>query len=219
MSKVWFLQQDVSSVALTQAPPLPCSIAVTEVTPGLDWVHLRVITPGQNCSFTLTSLDSGEDGGECRRTRGATEEGGSGLQGGEGEEAGFVCTLDHLEAGTSYQLQIRSQMDERVENVSVATSKSRPSIPPRSTALSCVYRTGPSALWPRTLQRTCTRLGSGAGPELRRSRILLIPLKRHLQSGWRFDQNDGGSTFLLHSARSGQISRVAPGHMIFRLVL
>lgn len=141
-SKVWFLQQDGSSVALTQAPPLPCSISVTEVTPGLDWVHLRVITPGQNCSFTLTSLDSGEDGGECRRTRGATEtrggpeEGGSGLQGGEGEEAGFICTLDHLEAGTSYQLQICSQMDERVENVSVATSKSRPSIPPRSTATS-----------------------------------------------------------------------------------
>lgn len=128
-SEVWFLQQDGSGVALTQAPPLSCNISVTEVTAGLDRVHLRVVTPGHNCSFTLTSLDSGEDGGECRRTGGGPEEGGgAGLRGGagEGEEPGFICTLDHLEAGTSYQLQIRSQMDERVENVSVTTSESRP---------------------------------------------------------------------------------------------
>lgn len=132
-SQVCFLQQDGSSVALTQAPPLPCNISVTEVTPGLDSVHLRVVTPGRNCSFTLISLDSGEDGGECRRTRGASEatEGQEEESGeGEGEEAGrgFACTVDHLEPGTRYQLQIRSQMDERVENVSVATSKSRPSM-------------------------------------------------------------------------------------------
>lgn len=141
---VWFLQQDVSGAALTQAPPLNCSISVSDLSPGLDSVSLKVSTPGQNCSFTLISLDSGEDGSECRGTRGGAEitaggreeakeeMGGDHLGSGvlplQGQERGavFTCLMDHLEAGTSYQLQIRSQKDQQVVNVTMATSKSQP---------------------------------------------------------------------------------------------
>lgn len=138
---VRFLLQDVSGVALTQAPPLACSIAVSDLSPGRDSVSLKVSTPGQNCSFTLVSLDSGEDGSECRRrtggaeiTAGGREEeeeevGGDHLGGGvllQERSAVFTCLMDHLEAGTSYQLQIRSQNHQHVLNVTMATSKSQP---------------------------------------------------------------------------------------------
>lgn len=122
-------------MAFTQAPPLTCSISVSDLSPGLDWVRLKVITPGHNCSFTLTSLDSGEDGSECRRTAGGREEleeemGGNQLGSGipQGQERGgvFTCLMDHLEAGTSYRLQIRSQDDHHVVNITMATSKSQP---------------------------------------------------------------------------------------------
>lgn len=114
---------------LTQAPPLTCSIAASDLTPGLDWVSLKVTTSGQNCSFTLIALDSGEDGSKCRRT-GGDHLGGlqdhlGGLQ--DQERGGvFTCLMDHLEAGTSYQLQIRSETDQHVENITTATSKSPP---------------------------------------------------------------------------------------------
>lgn len=112
-------------MALTQAPPLTCSISLSDLSPGLDSVSLKVTTPGQNCSFTLIPLDSGEDGSECRRTRGGPEEVGGDLQ---GQEHGgvFICLMEQLEAGTSYRLQIRSQDDQHVENITIATSKSRP---------------------------------------------------------------------------------------------
>lgn len=128
---------------LTQAPPLTCSIALSDLTPGLDWVSLKVTTPGQNCSFTLIALDSGEDGSKCGRTGGDHL---GGLQ--DQERVGvFTCLMDHLEAGTSYQLQIRSETDQHVENITTATSKfpppalvllsSSPSWPPRLSEVSC----------------------------------------------------------------------------------
>lgn len=107
---------------LTHAPPITCSIAVSDLTPGLDWVSLKVSTPGHNCSFTLMALDSGEDGSRCRTTAGDHL---GGLQ--DQERVGvFTCLMDHLEAGTSYQLQIRSETDQHVENITTATSKSPP---------------------------------------------------------------------------------------------
>lgn len=174
----------MSSVALTQAPPLPCSISVTEVTPGLDSVSLKVVTPGENCSFTLISLDSGEDGSECRRAievtagrrRGGSHQGSSGLQvqGGEGEEAGFICMMDHLEPGISYLLQIRSQKDDQVENVTMATSKFRPHH--CSTFYSYVTMLAYRTLGHRTLQRTwncSTRVPPEALIYLERELLLL----------------------------------------------
>lgn len=129
----------MSSAALTQAPPLPCNISVSELTPGRDSVSLEVTTPGRNCSFLLIPLDGGGDVGECRRTgaaaggreRGGPEEAegatGGGRLGSVGEEGGvFLCGMDGLEAGTSYQLQIRSQTDDQEVNVTMATSKSQP---------------------------------------------------------------------------------------------
>lgn len=115
-------------MALTQAPPLTCSISLSDLSPGLDSVSLKVTTPGQNCSFTLIPLDSGEDGSECRRTRGATEvtAGGPEEVGGDLQGQEHICLMEHLEAGTSYRLQIRSQDDQHVENITMATSKSRP---------------------------------------------------------------------------------------------
>lgn len=106
-------------MALSQAPPLTCSVSVSDLSPGPDWVSLKVVTPGRNCSFTLVSLDGGEGGGECRR--GGAEVGGD-PRGGGGV---FLCLMDHLEPGTSYQLQLRSQ-GHQVLNVTVATSKCPP---------------------------------------------------------------------------------------------
>ncbi|KAG7218932.1 hypothetical protein INR49_019406 [Caranx melampygus] len=68
-----------------------CSISVSDPVSSLDSITLTVHTPGQDCSFTVTSLDSGVDGAECRRRRKAAEEletneiGGR-KQGGEEEE-------------------------------------------------------------------------------------------------------------------------------------
>lgn len=51
---------------------------------------------------------------------------GSGVLAVQERGAVFTCLMDHLEAGRSYQLQIRSQSDHHVVNVTMATSKSRP---------------------------------------------------------------------------------------------
>lgn len=143
---IWFLQQDVSCRALTEAPPLTCGISVSDFVSTLDSVSLTVVTPGHNCSFTLTSPDSGGDGAECRRRGGGkaintNETGGGrkrgeelkiyvandtlGVEDGSGEVGGdaFICTLDELEAGTSYELQVQSQRDEAAANITVCTSK------------------------------------------------------------------------------------------------
>lgn len=142
---IWFLQQDVSCQALTEAPPLACGISVSDFVSTLDSVSLTVVTPGHNCSFTLTSPDAGGDGAECRRGGGGkainTETGEGrkrgeelkiyvandtlGVEDGRGEVGGdiFICTLDQLEAGTSYELQVQSQRDEAVANITVCTSK------------------------------------------------------------------------------------------------
>lgn len=139
--------QDVSSAAPTDAPSIPCSISVSDPVSGLDSISLTVITPGHNCSFTVTSPDAGGDDAECRRGGGEeieTNEIGAERERGEEEvkeemganylgtnETGvedggevFICALDQLEAGTSYQLQIQSQRDEEAANVTLHTSES-----------------------------------------------------------------------------------------------
>lgn len=144
----------MSSAAPTDAPSIPCSISVSDPVSGLDSISLTVITPGHNCSFTVTSPDAGGDGAECRRRGGGGEEietyeigaerergeeevkeeigandlgtNEPGVEDGGSEEGGdvFICALDQLEAGTSYQLQIQSQRDEEAANVTLHTSES-----------------------------------------------------------------------------------------------
>lgn len=76
---LWFtsllLLRDLSSAAPTEGQPIPCNISVSEPVSGLDSISLTLNTPGQDCSFTLTPLDAGADGVECRRrTRSGDEE-------------------------------------------------------------------------------------------------------------------------------------------------
>nr|XP_046234726.1 receptor-type tyrosine-protein phosphatase beta isoform X2 [Scatophagus argus] len=150
---------DVSSSAPSETQSRPCSIFLSEPASGLDSISLTVSSPGQDCSFTLTSPDGGGDAIECRRRSKGDEEmetneiGGRrergeeeeeeketkvergadylgtnqlGVEDGGKKEGGdvFTCVLDHLEPGTSYQLQVQSQRDEETANVTVHTKPS-----------------------------------------------------------------------------------------------
>lgn len=74
LTSVSFLLQVLSSAAPTQNQSISCSISVSEPASGLDSISLTVNTPGHDCSFTLTALDAGGDGAECRRRRRGDEE-------------------------------------------------------------------------------------------------------------------------------------------------
>lgn len=130
----------------------PCSVSLSEPASSLDSISLTVSTPGQGCSFTVTSADT--DATECRRReeletnevgsrrQGEGEvvegkvEGGSGSnllgtnqpgiqdQGNTGTSEVFTCVLAHLEPGTAYHLQVQSKRDEESANITVHTSKS-----------------------------------------------------------------------------------------------
>ncbi|XP_029350961.1 receptor-type tyrosine-protein phosphatase beta [Echeneis naucrates] len=133
---LWFtsllLLQAVSRADPTE-DPAPCSISVPGPVSGLDSISLTVNTPGLNCSFTVTLLDSAADNAECRRRRegheelGGREEGGKEARkedGGNKEAEVFTCVVDHLQPGTAYQLQVRSQTDEETVNVTLHTRPS-----------------------------------------------------------------------------------------------
>uniref|UniRef100_A0A8P4GG41 protein-tyrosine-phosphatase n=1 Tax=Dicentrarchus labrax TaxID=13489 RepID=A0A8P4GG41_DICLA len=151
-SSLLLLLRELSSAAPTEGQTITCNISVTKPESGLDSVSLTVNTPGLNCSFTLTSPDAGGDG-ECSRRgdeevietneiggreRGEEEEvkeetGANyletnqlGVEGGGSKEAGdvFTCVLDHLEPGTAYELQVRSQRDEETANITLHTRPS-----------------------------------------------------------------------------------------------
>lgn len=149
------LLQDLSTAAPTANVSTPCSIFVSQSFPHLNSISLTVNTPGQNCSFTVWSPDSGADGSECRRTKTRTrrsvdeeletneisegaeepkEEKGdhflgtnqTGVKDGGNKEAGgvFTCVLDHLEPGTAYLLQVKSQKDGEMANITLHTRPS-----------------------------------------------------------------------------------------------
>ncbi|XP_017294772.1 receptor-type tyrosine-protein phosphatase beta isoform X2 [Kryptolebias marmoratus] len=133
------LLQDGSSQV--SAEPGPCLISVSELVSGLDSVSLTVSTPGQNCSFSVAPPDAGGDVSECRRRRGEEEEEERrwSSEGGNGSRTeDFTCVLDHLQPGTAYQLQVRSQSGEESENV---TAHTRPSA---AVGLTVTSRTGSS---------------------------------------------------------------------------
>lgn len=136
--------QGVASVPTTHTPTTPCSLWVSDPVSGLDSISLTIRTPGRGCSFTLTLPDEGGDTIECKSKGGGggrekrsdiraggeedevarVETGAGGKDSEEGEEV-FTCVLDHLEAGTSHLLHIRSQTDEEAANVTLHTSESR----------------------------------------------------------------------------------------------
>ncbi|XP_026217462.1 receptor-type tyrosine-protein phosphatase beta isoform X2 [Anabas testudineus] len=121
--------QDLSSSAPTEDQS--CSIAVSKSESGLDSISVTVSTPGQNCSFNVTSLDAEADSTECRRRDGEGESTSAAISQLEVEDRGnkeasdvFTCVLDHLEPGTAYQLQIQSQTDNKTTNLTLHTSPS-----------------------------------------------------------------------------------------------
>ncbi|XP_067437919.1 receptor-type tyrosine-protein phosphatase beta [Thunnus thynnus] len=154
---LWFtsllLLQDLSSAAPAEDQSPPCSIFVSEPVSSLDSISLTVNTHGRDCSFTMTSPDTGADGAECRRRRRGDEEietndiGGKergeekqeetvvnylgtnqlgGEDGGSKDAGGdfFTCVLDQLEPGTAYQLQVQSQSDGETANLTLHTRPS-----------------------------------------------------------------------------------------------
>ncbi|XP_044041315.1 receptor-type tyrosine-protein phosphatase beta isoform X2 [Siniperca chuatsi] len=158
LCRLWFtsllLLRDLSSAAPTEGQSIPCSISVSEPVSHLDSISLTVNTPGQGCSFTVTSPDAGADGAECTRRQNGDEEietneiGGReqgqkevkevevganylgtnqlGVEDGGNKEKGdvFTCVLDHLEPGTVYQLQVQSQGDQETANLTLHTRPS-----------------------------------------------------------------------------------------------
>ncbi|KAM3588202.1 uncharacterized protein V6R79_023919 [Siganus canaliculatus] len=157
-STLLLLLSDLSAAAPSDAPPASCSISVSEPEPGLDSLSLRVLTPGRGCSFSVLSADTGDDV-QCKRKGGEEvkqqeEERGGGAEhlgleeGGQREaEEVFTCVVDHLEPGTAYQLQIRSQTDEETANVTLHTKPSSVSgllvSSSSSSSLSVSFQSGP----------------------------------------------------------------------------
>uniref|UniRef100_A0A8C7PJW9 protein-tyrosine-phosphatase n=1 Tax=Oncorhynchus mykiss TaxID=8022 RepID=A0A8C7PJW9_ONCMY len=87
-----------------------CSVNVTEADSGLESITLRLTTEGQQCHFTVLSVDSSSVVTHC------VEE--------PKENDTFQCQVVSLEPGTSYALQIMSTTDEQRANVTLHTSPS-----------------------------------------------------------------------------------------------
>lgn len=87
-----------------------CSINVTEANSSMESITLRLTTAGQDCNFTVLSVDSSSGVTHC------VEE----LE----ENSTFQCQVVSLEPGTSYTLDIMSTTDEQRANVTQQTSPS-----------------------------------------------------------------------------------------------
>lgn len=96
----------VSAVAEDQT----CSINVTEADSSLESITLRLTTEGQQCNFTVLSMDSSSVVTHCVED----------LK----DNNTFQCQVVSLEPGTSYTLQIMSTTDEQRANVTLQTSPS-----------------------------------------------------------------------------------------------
>uniref|UniRef100_A0A674BTB0 protein-tyrosine-phosphatase n=1 Tax=Salmo trutta TaxID=8032 RepID=A0A674BTB0_SALTR len=95
---------------VTAAEEQKCSINVTEANSSMESVRLRLTTAGQDCNFTVLSVDSSSGVTHC------VEE----LE----ENSTFQCQVVSLEPGTSYTLDIMSTTDEQRANVTLQTSPS-----------------------------------------------------------------------------------------------
>ncbi|XP_028305294.1 receptor-type tyrosine-protein phosphatase beta [Gouania willdenowi] len=115
---VVLLQGGINAAPTDDDPviPMPCSFQVSETQSSLYSVSLTVQTLGNNCSFTIMSEDSGREKVQCGR-----EDGGNKEKRGGAKDVGelFTCTMDHLEPGTPYLLQVESQTNEEAANLTV----------------------------------------------------------------------------------------------------
>ncbi|KAK6292357.1 hypothetical protein J4Q44_G00369410 [Coregonus suidteri] len=111
--KVFCLTLCVASgilLCVTAAEDQKCSINVAEANCSMESITLRLTTAGQECNFTVLSVDSSSGGTHCVK---------------EVEEDGmFQCQVVSLEPGTSYILEIMSMTDEERANVTLQTSPS-----------------------------------------------------------------------------------------------
>ncbi|XP_041833313.1 receptor-type tyrosine-protein phosphatase beta [Melanotaenia boesemani] len=147
-SLLLLLLQEVITAAATVNHVVPCSISVSETQSSLDSISLTVSTAGHDCLFYVTSPDAAEETSPCRRRnreeepneisgmkQGEDERGANYLETnqlhGGGDDGGnnstrevFTCVLHHLEPGTAYQLQVRSQRDGESAEVNVQTMPS-----------------------------------------------------------------------------------------------
>uniref|UniRef100_A0A8C7KFF9 protein-tyrosine-phosphatase n=1 Tax=Oncorhynchus kisutch TaxID=8019 RepID=A0A8C7KFF9_ONCKI len=104
---VFFLTLCVASGILLDQK---CSINVTEADSSLDSITLRLTTEGQQCNFTVLSVDSSSVVTHCVED----------LE----EKYTFQCQVVSLQPGTSHTLQIMSTTDEQRANVTLQTSPS-----------------------------------------------------------------------------------------------
>uniref|UniRef100_A0A8C7KDM6 protein-tyrosine-phosphatase n=1 Tax=Oncorhynchus kisutch TaxID=8019 RepID=A0A8C7KDM6_ONCKI len=103
---VFFLTLCVASGILLDQK---CSINVTEADSSLDSITLRLTTEGQQCNFTVLSVDSSSVVTHCVED----------LE----EKYTFQCQVVSLQPGTSHTLQIMSTTDEQRANVTLQTSE------------------------------------------------------------------------------------------------
>lgn len=99
----------ISFQCVAAAEEQKCSINVTEANSSMESITLRLTTAGQDCNFTVLSVDSSSGVTHC------VEE----LE----ENSTFQCQVVSLEPGTSYTLDIMSTTDEQRANVTQQTSK------------------------------------------------------------------------------------------------
>uniref|UniRef100_A0A8C7KDH5 protein-tyrosine-phosphatase n=1 Tax=Oncorhynchus kisutch TaxID=8019 RepID=A0A8C7KDH5_ONCKI len=85
------------------------TINVTEADSSLDSITLRLTTEGQQCNFTVLSVDSSSVVTHCVED----------LE----EKYTFQCQVVSLQPGTSHTLQIMSTTDEQRANVTLQTSE------------------------------------------------------------------------------------------------
>ncbi|XP_072310010.1 receptor-type tyrosine-protein phosphatase beta [Eucyclogobius newberryi] len=142
--QTWF------SLVHTEGSGGQCVFYVSEQDSAVDHISLTLNTTGQDCSFIISSPEAETDSVECTEPKernqleanqiksktqknrenedlknsylatNELEENNGGNNGG----AVFTCRMEHLEPGTVYQLQIHSQRDGQVHNVTIHTSPS-----------------------------------------------------------------------------------------------
>lgn len=165
-----------------------CVFNVSKQDSHLDHISLTLTTTGPDCSFTISSPEADTDSNECKKTtedsRTETNQINSGLtdikneelkhehlptnelevnNGGNNGKVVFTCRLRHLEPGTAYQLQVHSQRDAMMHNLTIHTSPSAVSglgvISSSARSLGLSWRAGPGRtqryrlqLWERPLR-------------------------------------------------------------------
>ncbi|KAM9403064.1 receptor-type tyrosine-protein phosphatase beta [Salvelinus alpinus] len=97
-------------LCVSAAEDQKCSMNVTEANTSMESITLRLTTAGQECNFTVLSVDSSSVVTHCVKE----------LE----ENSTFQCQVVSLEPGTWYILEISSTTDQQRANVTLQTSPS-----------------------------------------------------------------------------------------------